>query len=489
MLRSLLFPSVLFLACLSAGAASTSLPEGDGQAESVVRHPQVGVCTHLRKWDNEEIIGHLARSGVTWIRDDFFWKSIEKEKGVYQLPESYSKWLDLAHRAGLKVVAIFNGSNPLYAPDIYDPKAFSKAAAEFARLTRGKVDVIEILNEPANFGFSKHYGGQWNGMESDGSESAWVKKYVDLLNGAAVAIKKVNPEVKVIGLGSVTPVNFRQLAKGIAPEVDGMVDHPYSFRLVPEQIPFSDSEVIRARDGIVTADAQGTFASQIRLYREQAAKHTGPRELWLTEWGWPTYHEAKAGGMYPGVTESTQAKYILRRLFLSLGLGVDYTFVYDFVDDGKSPYDAEHHFGLLDADLKPKPSFHAVKRFTELMAPFRPAASPLDVKVFQITNRPDAHPITWDGAPFQAPGKVMVQQFQADGGRMLVAFWSGERASGELHPLLADIEIRSDEPVLKVSRTDMMTGNREAVEFENREGRILVQKTPIPDYPIVFEIN
>lgn len=139
MLRSLLFPSVLFLACLSAGAASTSLPEGDGQAESVVRHPQVGVCTHLRKWDNEEIIGHLARSGVTWIRDDFFWKSIEKEKGVYQLPESYSKWLDLAHRAGLKVVAIFNGSNPLYAPDIYDPKAFSKAAAEFARLTRGKV--------------------------------------------------------------------------------------------------------------------------------------------------------------------------------------------------------------------------------------------------------------------------------------------------------------------------------------------------------------
>lgn len=111
------------------------------------------------------------------------------------------------------------------------------------------------------------------------------------------------------------------------------------------------------------------------------------------------------------------------------------------------------------------------------------------MKVFQITNRPDAHPITWDGAPFQAPGKVMVQQFQADGGRMLVAFWSGERASGELHPLLADIEIRSDEPVLKVSRTDMMTGNREAVEFENREGRILVQKTPIPDYPIVFEIN
>jgi hypothetical protein len=87
------------------------------------------------------------------------------------------------------------------------------------------------------------------------------------------------------------------------------------------------------------------------------------------------------------------------------------------------------------------------------------------------------------------PGKVLVQQFQNSDGKNLVALWSGERVCGELQPMLADIEIRPSGPVMKIFRTDMLTGNREAVEFEHRSDRIFISKTPIPDYPVVFHIN
>ncbi|MDF3057236.1 MAG: hypothetical protein K0R17_1451 [Rariglobus sp.] len=260
---------------------------------------RVGVCTHfglsgpyLPNWNIETLIPKVADLGAGWIRDELYWNHYEREKGVYELPARTRAWIDAANAAGIKVLLIFNGSSKLYA-DSYDAKAYAAAAANLARELKGKVGCIEILNEPHNFGFSKYHGGEWNGVEKDGSVSPWIGKYVAFLNTAAQAIKSANPEMKVIGLGSVPPSNYRMLEMGIVPQVDGLVDHPYSMQLTAEILPWADTPGQLKRDGFVTADQRGTFASLIRLYRAASGRYSGPREIWLTEWGFTSYQQTK----------------------------------------------------------------------------------------------------------------------------------------------------------------------------------------------------
>ncbi len=440
-------------------------------AQETVRHAQVGVGTHFgQNWNVEKVMPLIARSGVGWIRDDFSWAAYERQKGVYRVPERAMAWIDAAHAAGLKIDLLFNGSNKLYAPDIYDADAYARAAAMSAKELAGKVQVIEILNEPANFGFSRHYGGVWNGLEKDGSISPWVAKYVELINKSAKAIKAANPGVKVIGLGAVPPVNHRQLAMGVAPEVDGIVDHPYSYRTVPELQPYTDTPSMMKRDGIATADERGTFSSFIRMYRQQSAKYDGPKELWLTEWGWSDFQKAKPGGLYAGFTRSAQAKYILRRLAQSLGLGVDATFIYDFKDDGVSPYEVEHHFGLVDYELNPKPSYSAVQQFTAAMAKYRPHKS-FEVNISAVT------------------GEIECYQFADGEGKPLIALWSSERADGDLNPVLAEVQIVTGLTVVKTTARDLLTGKIYAVPFEAENGTIFLRQFTIPDHPVALTFN
>lgn len=470
-------------------ACGLALGSQDAFPAPVENHYQVGVCTHLDRWKNDEIPQMIADAGITWIRDDFYWRHMEQERGKYALPANYQKVLDAAHAANLKVVAIFNGGNSNYKPDIYDPDAFARAAAWFAKETTGKVHAIEIMNEPANFGYTKHYGGSWNGVDKNGNVEPWVQKYVVLLNKTAKAIKAANPNVRVIGLGSVPPVNFRQIAMGIAPEVDGITEHPYSFRLLPEYIPFAASDGILRRDGIATADAQGTLASQLRMYDELLKKHNGPKEKWLTEWGWPTYSEAKPGNIYAGFTESAQAKYILRRLTQTLGLGTTVTFIYDFRNDGNNPFEAEDNFGLVRADLSPKPSYHAVKRFTAHMAEFRPKTALPEVNVFPVYTRSDRQPIIWDGSKIQGSGQVMTYQFSDPKGTPRIALWACERADGDLNPILGDVEFVCPTPVEKIERYDLMTGQVSEVQFKASGNRLTISRMTIPDYPITLTLK
>ncbi len=481
--------SVVFLSALCAGTLSAQESPAPVPAP-VIRHPQIGVCTHfgLGTWDLDTVMPVLAKFGAAWIRDEVYWDKIEQEKGVYQIPEKTLRWIDAANAEGLKLVLIFNGSNDLYKPDIYDPEAYAKAAAFVAKELAGKVAAIEILNEPANFGYSKHYGGAWNGVEKDGSVSPWVPKYVALLNASAKAIKAVNPTVKVIGLGSATPVNHRQLDMGIAPEVDGIADHPYSFRLPPEVLPYAGKEGILKRDGIVVADDRGSFASLIRKYREKSLQTKGPKEIWLTEMGWTTYQEASPA-IYAGFTRSAQAKYTLRRLAESLGLGVDVSVIYDFKDDGKNPYEAEENFGLIDAHLQPKPAFDAVQRFAVAMAGFQPREI-LRVNIFPVGSRLDRHPIVWDGSKIEASDNIFCYQFADQEGNPLIALWSGERADSDLSPRVADVELETgDVKVEEIKGYSPLTGESSTIPFVSRSTGVMMKKLEIPDAPLLLTLR
>src|SRR6202008_964731 len=149
------------------------------------------------------------------------------------------------------------------------------------------------------------------------------------------------------------PASFRMIAFGLVPQVDCLTDHPYG-RYIPEVVPYADTPYFILRDGIATADANGTFASQVLMFRAQARKYGATDKLWHTEWGYST---ARAKPDKPGISEETHAVYILRRLLESEAAGVEHTFIYDFKDDGADPYSHEQNFGLIHNNLSAKQAY------------------------------------------------------------------------------------------------------------------------------------
>jgi hypothetical protein len=342
----------------------TTCVEAQATPDSLRRDDRIGVCTHFgQNWPVEQIMPLIAKSGAGWIRDDFGWAAMEPTPGNYHVPAKAKAWIQAAQRAGLKIDLILAYGNPAYA-DRYDTAAYAKAAGWLARELADEVQAIEILNEPNNFGFRDIYGGQWNGNERNGAVSPYLQKYVQLLNAAAKEIKLTNPHMTVIGLGTPAPASFRMIALGLAPQVDGLTDHPYSTQL-PELVPYASNAYFLLRDGIATADANGTLASQVSMFRAQAKKWGATEKLWHTEWGYSTV-QAKPGK--PGMSEETQAVYILRRLLESEAAGVEHTFIYDFKDDGVDPYSNEQNFGLIHNNLSAKPAYLALQRLTRSIA-------------------------------------------------------------------------------------------------------------------------
>jgi hypothetical protein len=344
-------------------------PVSNAFPDKVQRDDRIGVCTHFaQNWSVEEIMPVVARSGVGWIRDDLHWAELEPRPGNYQIPQKTRNWIQAARKAGLKIDLVFSYGNPAYA-DHYDTDAYAKAAGWLAHEVGDSVQAIEVLNEPNNYGFRDTYGGAWNGNEPNGSVSPYLQKYVQLLNAAAKEIKLANPRMTVIGLGAPAPANFRMIALGLAPEVDGLTDHPYPARL-PELVPYDATPSMLQRDGIATADSNGTFPSQVGMYRTQAKRFGATEKLWHTEWGYSTVRPKRG---QTGMSEEMQADYILRRLLESIAVGVDHTFIYVFKDESDDPYSSDDNFGLIHNDRSRKQAFFALERLTGLLAGMAPA--------------------------------------------------------------------------------------------------------------------
>lgn len=469
----------------------------------IVRNDRLGVATHfshgghyVANYDIETTMPIIAELGVGWIRDELGWGRYERAKGVYALPERTRQWVDAANRAGLKILLIFNYGNDLYE-DRYDPDAYAKAAAHLARELRGKIHAIEVLNEPNNFGFGKYYGGAWNGMPKDGEPAAYVVRYTQLLNRAAVAIKAANPALKVIGCGAPAPANYRMISLGIVPAVDGIVDHPYSSRNRPEIVPFRGNADFMKRDGVLVADEKGTFASLVRMYREHSARHKGPREIWLTEWGFSTFQPKEQKGSFGGVNEDAQAKYALRRFAESLGLGVEMSVYYDLKDDGRDPHDPENNFGLLafGPDPRRKPAFAAIQRFARFTEPYRVASSPPAIKIIAPPSHASVWPIPKAPADEPAdPDSVRAYAFEhrnAGAGETMFLVWSTEPAGGDLNPRGAAIELvwPRATPVRSVSAHDFFTGETTELPFELDGTKLRIPRLSLLDRPVALVLS
>ncbi|RRJ95335.1 hypothetical protein Ga0100231_014470 [Opitutaceae bacterium TAV4] len=512
-----LFAFTFVASSLATAISSAAIASAPG-------HPPLnykfGVATHfshktrwMKPWDAEKHIPMIAALGVGWIRDEITWLDTEPVRSQYRVSENTLKWINLANAHGLKVIVSFNGNtafgnNTPHYEDPWDPNAYAKAAAWLARELNGKIHAIEILNEP--FGsYAKAFTGDgpvnWTGLEPDGSESPWLAKYVTLLNTAADAIKAANPRMAVIGLGNITPQNYRQLAMGVSRSVDGITDHPYNFHVpAPEILPHPGNRTYRNRVGFNVADAEGTFASWIRMYREHSQKHNGPSQIWLTESGWSTYREGKKGwkSIYPGVSELTQACYSQRRLVEGLALGVEVNILYTFLDNygrasrgDSGTLDPEQNFGLVRQGDVLKPAYHAVQSVARTTIGFTPG-NDIQIKVTPFSDRTDDSgligidkPRNWHGSKALPPLKrIMSYPFTDGDGLPVFAVWSAERIN-DLNIRAADIEFAVAPGKFTVELTDLMTGETSTPATARVNGHLVLQSLGVPDYPILLRLR
>jgi hypothetical protein len=447
-------------------------------AEETVRDDRIGVCTHFgQNWSPDQVMPLIAKSGAGWIRDDFGWAAMEPTPGNYRIPGKAKAWIQAARAAGLKIDLILAYGNPAYA-DHYDTAAYAKAAGWLARELANDVQAIEILNEPNNFGFRDAYRGQWNGNERNGSVSPYLQKYVQILNAAAKEIKLSNPDMTVIGLGTPPPASFRMLALGLAPQVDGLTDHPYG-KEMPEAVPYANNPYFLLRDGIATADGNGTFVSQVSMFRAQAKKYGATEKLWHTEWGYST-QRTKSGK--PAISVDTQAIYILRRLLESEATGVEHTFIYDFKDDGADPYSNEQNFGLVRNDLSAKPAYVALQRVTSILVRMNAAAPTKQASI-------EIDPAANEGRL----GNRCYTFSNSDGETTAIAFWDVKPWDSAAKPANATIILPLAHETHHVFLYDLLSGNQtevsdklsENVSNGNNHVSIPVQLSAVPQLLIV----
>ena len=327
---------LLCLPCLALAAdlPLPILPEG------------VGINIHFTK-GREKDLDLIAAGGFKFIRMDFHWGGIERQKCEYNWSE-YDELTANLEKRGLRAIYILDYSNPLYedtltitnrhtlksekavaAPQHAESiAAFAHWAGEAARHFQGRRIIWEIWNEP-NIGFWK--------PEPD------AKQYTALALATCKAIRKADPEATIIAPGSSTfpwPFFEEMFASGLLRYLDAVSVHPY--RGGPPE----------------------TVVADYRKLRELIARYAKrPVPILSGEWGYST--------QYKGTPLEIQAAYLARQQLVNLSVGVPLSIWYDWKNDGSDTNYNEHNFGTVTTNLQPKPSYLAAQALTRELAGYR----------------------------------------------------------------------------------------------------------------------
>ena len=490
-----------FVTTLSGKLAGT-VNLGDPRSSREIKKSKFGTCVHFsyapkpegafKGWYPKELLlDEISNCGFKFIREGLAMDKLPD--GSWKIRDVDLETLKKAKERGIEQIVVIGMSAKETIPE------FLNKVRAMVEQSRDYVNIYELGNEPNNFGqwrqTFRHKGkdGSWNGYESDGTVSEWVRKHVEYTNAGADLIKKIAPDKTVIGLGSNTPTNFHALNLGVSPQLDGVVDHPYTYSLPSEKVPFGWN--LAERDGIRVGDAENTFAGLIGSYREQFRKTGKMRTVWITEFGFTGFwfDGKNETGLYAGFTEEAQAVYLVRRFIEGLALPVAVSCQYDFLDDyGSGEHDAESNFGLLRADYSRKPAFYAVRRMNMLLHNAQPdPAAKVKVTAAPLHRSAQRGELIrdWDKQSIAAENGVRAYAFSdpaAPRERML-AVWSMQPYGREFNNRAVTLEIGGWERFAGLpAAVDLITGDSFGIPFEVKDGRLRIEDLPLKEHPLLI---
>ncbi len=317
----------------------------------------------VEEWKVRRSMEMLRDAGVSWIRQQVPWVHIEREgKGKFGEPpgsswEHYDRLVSLANEYELRIIARLDlpprwartdsntsNSRPRNIEDYGD------FVYEFAKRYRGKVDHIQIWNEPNLY-------DEWGDIPN-------AQAYVELLAEGHRRAKEANPDVVVLSaalaptLGTPDGKNESDLTylqkmytAGAAAHFDilsaqayGLWTGPGNHRASPDQINFS----------------------RVQLIREIMVKNgDSHKAIWVSELGWSALPRDFPGLAAHGrVDEERQAQYAVtayQRIQEEWPwVGVAFYWHFRRVSD-ESRNDLNFYFRMVDPDFTPRPVYYAYK--------------------------------------------------------------------------------------------------------------------------------
>ena len=314
----------------------------------------VGVNIHFVTGHQKDL-DLIAAAGFRFIRMDFGWAGIERQKRQYSWSE-YEELLSNLDQRGMRAVFILDYSNPLYEEQVTSTNplthqshqttaspqhpqsvaAFARWAAAAAEHFHGRHVLWELWNEP-NIDF-------WS-PKPDGHQ------YTTLALRACQAIRQADPQATIIGPATSTfPWDFLEtfLSSGVLDYLDGVSVHPYR----------------EPRRGPETATADYQRLRQL-IERYAPANKKQKLPILSGEWGYSSWER--------GVSLDTQAAFLARQQLINLLNGVPLSIWYDWKNDGNDPKENEHNFGTVTSELQPKPAYTAVQTLTRELNGYRVA--------------------------------------------------------------------------------------------------------------------
>ncbi|MDH7601001.1 MAG: cellulase family glycosylhydrolase [Armatimonadota bacterium] len=320
---------VIFIWASIASSASHGLP-------NPVIPDCLGVNIHFTGREDSQV-EQIAQAGFRFIRMDFHWHVVEKERGTYDFT-AYDELVDSLAARGIRPLFILDYGNPLYdrglAPRTEEArKAFANFAAAAARHFRGRGVIWEIWNEPNLAQF-------WRPDPNP-------EHYVKLAELVSRAVKSADPGCTILAPAlSGWDVGFMKAVceRGLLKYVDAVSLHPYGCS-IPE-------------------DAERYYSAMRQIIVQYKP---ADRDIPIVsgEWGY-----SSVGGF----SVERQAQYLVRMFIVNLINDVRLSIWYDWRDDGPDPNEREHHFGTVYLDGRPKPAYVAMQTLARELAGYTFAA-------------------------------------------------------------------------------------------------------------------
>lgn len=274
----------------------------------------------------------IQQAGFRWIRMDFVWSYVEKEKGKYNF-EGYDRLVKELKRRNIKPLFILDYGNPLYDKGLpphteEGRKAFAQFAYEAVKHYGKDAPYWEIWNEPNIPQF-------WKPQPDP-------KTYAELAKLTAQRIKEANKKAVVVS-GGTSGIDLKFLEavfqEGLLSFVDVVAVHPY--RQTPPET------VNRELD-------------QLRELIQRYVPGNKNIPIWSGEWGYST--------SWRNITPEVQAKYLVRMFLNNYASGLPVSIWYDIKCDGPDPNEPEHNFGIVNhSDLSPRPAYNALRALHRLV--------------------------------------------------------------------------------------------------------------------------
>ena len=303
--------------------AETSMAMLSSYDFSTVKDSPFGVSAHFQYENDPQYLPLLQKAGIKDARDELYWSEVEKEKGVYTHPQHHEDMMNRYKNNNINPFIILNHTNPLYDDNGFPytdegRKAFANYGVELLDHYQDQMKWVEVYNE---FNLT--------GEEPTKGKPSY---YYDLLKETYEAVKKTHPDVAVVGpTTSGAPVDWLKslFALGGLKYLDVVSIHPYPYPAEPE-----------------------TLLKDIAPVQDLIKEYNNgqPKPLWITECGWPT-HKA-----WNGVSEETQADYLVRSIVLSLTHGVEKFYWYTNLcglDEGSN----EANFGFSRGKADPRGAY------------------------------------------------------------------------------------------------------------------------------------